>query len=373
VACPKGVNAFLRRAPAGAPALRVLNSHRRWHIVGLEKEVKDAALSGSGSSDWGSKFQLRISVPPLAEFVSAAGPLGGVMNSQLRYTPMHYFDVPFAVTVAILVVACSAPTPRPTGDAATYQDAKGMFRKGRFDRTLEFTEGLAEQKPPKEFTQRAQVLRSITYAGLMQGYKDLAEGYGKGSEATKNPHFQIEYKRIRNDALHAGGQAALGLGEVAHSLTEGGQIAKEVTLDAAYPASEGPLEVAELIKVRTGAWIEPDQQEAAAKAAQLKGVDEVLGAVVEGDRSKARNAMNAGPVKIEGADFAIFLGRQLVDAAGFFDRKHLGDYQKLKLLCGVADDSATAALALLKDKPDKDKEKAAKKIQDQVKAVVKAT
>jgi hypothetical protein len=296
------------------------------------------------------------------------------MSNKLCHPSIEYcFAVSASVTVAMLLVACSAPTPRPTGDAATYQDAKDMFKKGRFDRTLEFTEGLAQQKPSKEFTRRAQVLRVVTYAGLMQGYKDLAEGYGKGSEATKNPRFQVEYKRLRSDALHAGGQAALGLGEVAHSLTDGGQIEKELILDAPYPASEGPLEVAELIKVRTGAWIEPEQQEAAAKAAQLKGIDEVLAAVVGGDRSKARNAMNAGPVKIEGADFAIFLGRQLVDAAGFFDRKHMADYQKLKLLCGVADESATAALALLKEKPNTDEEKAAKKVQDQVKAALKVT
>ena len=296
------------------------------------------------------------------------------MNSKLRHASIVYcFVVSAVITIAMLFVACSAPTPRPTGDAAVYQDAQDMFKKGRFDRTLEFTLGLAQQKPPKEFTRRAQVLSLVTYGGLMQGYKYLAEGYGKGSETTKNPHFEVEYKRMRNDALHAGGQAALGLGEVAHSLNDGGQIAKELILEAPYPTSEGPLEVAELIKVRTGAWIEPNQQEAALKAAQLKGIDDVLGAVVGGDRSKARNAMNAGPVKIEGADFAIFLGRQLVDAAGFFDRKHLADYQKLKLLCSVADESATSALALLKEKPGNDKEKAAKKIQDQVKALLKAT
>ncbi len=295
------------------------------------------------------------------------------MNNILRRPPKAYcFVLSAGVAVAMLPVACSAPTPRPTGDAATYQDAKVMFKRGRFDRTLEFTEDLSKQKPPKEFTQRAQVLRLVTHAGLMQGYKDLAEGYGKGSETTKNPHFEVEYKRMRGDALHAGGQAALGLGEVAHALTEGGQIAKELTLEAPYPTGEGPLEVPELIKVRTGAWIEPEQQDAAAKAAQLKGIDEVLEAAVGGDRSKARNAMNAGPVQIEGADFAIFLGRQLVDAAGFFDRKRLLDYQKLKALCSEADEAATAALTLLKDKPDKDKAKAAKKIRDQVKATLKA-
>jgi hypothetical protein len=298
--------------------------------------------------------------------------LGGVMNDRIGHPPTFCSYVVAAGIAAILFVACSAPTPRPTGDAATYEDAKTMFKRGRFDRTLEFTEESARQRPPKEFTQRAQVLRLVAYAGLMQGYRDLAEGYDKGSETTKNPHFATEYKRMRNDALHAGGQAALGLGEVAHRLTEGGQIAKEVTLEAPYPTSEGPLEVPELLKVRTGAWIEPDQQDAAVKAAQLKGLDDVLGAAVGGDRSKARSAMNAGPVKIDGADFAIFLGHQLVDAAGFFDRKRLRDYQRLKALCDEADHAATAALTLLKDKPDKDKVKAAKKIQEQAKATLKA-
>jgi hypothetical protein len=296
------------------------------------------------------------------------------MNQKLHYLPtLHYSTVSAGIVVAVLLAGCSAPTPRPTGDAATYQDAKDMFKKGRFDRVLEFTDELAREKPPKEYTERAQVLRLINYAGMMQGYKDLADAYGKASEATKNPHFETDYKRMRNDALHAGGQAALGLGDVAHRLTEGGQIEKELTLDAPYPTTEGPLEVPELIKARSGAWIEPDQQDAAAKAAQLKGIDEVLGEAVGGDRSKARNAMNAGPLKIEGTDFAIFLGQQLVDAAGFFSAKRLSDYQKLKVLCGVADQSATAALALLKEKPDKDKATAVKKIQDQVKAALKAT
>jgi hypothetical protein len=295
------------------------------------------------------------------------------MNEKVDHLPTFYCSILSAgVAVALLLVACSAPTPRPTGDAATYEDAKTMFKRGRFDRTLEFTEELATQRPNKDFTQRAQVLRLVTYAGIMQGYKELAEGYGKGSETTKNPHFEVEYKRMRNDALHAGGQAALGLGDVAHRLAEGGQIANELTLEAPYPTSEGPLELAELIKVRTGAWIEPEQQDAAAKSAQLKGIDDVLGAAVGGDRAKARNAMNAGPVKIEGVDFAIFLGHQLVDAAGFFDRKRMRDYQKLKSLGDVANEAATAALTLLKETPDTDKVKAAKKIQDQVKAALKA-
>jgi hypothetical protein len=44
---------------------------------------------------------------------------------------------------------------------------------------------------------------------------------------------------------------------------------------------------------------------------------------------------------------------------------------KLRTLCGEADEAAKAALALLKESPDKDKEKAAKKLQDDVKTALK--
>lgn len=105
--------------------------------------------------------------------------------------------------------------------------------------------------------------------------------------------------------------------------------------------------------------------------AQRKGIDDALAEVITGDRSKARASLMAGPVKLGGVDFALFLGKQLLNGASFFDRKHMRDSQKLRILCGEADDAGKAALALLKDTPHKDKEKGVKKLQDQIKTALK--
>ena len=271
----------------------------------------------------------------------------------------------------VLVLACSAPVPRPTGVAYEFDSAKDMFKKGRFDKALDFTDSPASASPPNAFTQRALLLRVAIYSGQVKGYKELVDAYRKGADATKNTRFKADYERLRHDYLQYGTRLALGLGDTAHRLTEGEQLPKELTLEAPYPTTEGPQTLPPLARVIEGGWIEPEEQEAVARDAQVKGIDDALAEMVGGDRSKARTALTAGAVKIGGADFGIFLGKQLLEAAGFFDRKHMRDSMKFRTLCQEADESAKASLALLKDAPDKDKEKAAKKLQDNIKTALK--
>jgi hypothetical protein len=270
-----------------------------------------------------------------------------------------------------LMASCSAPVPRPTGVAFEYESAKEMFMKGRFDRALDFTDAPAKASPPNEFTQRARVLQVAIYTGMVKANKELADAYTDGAEKTKNPRFQGEFGRLRHDHLQYGTRAALGLGEVAHRITEGETVSKEFTLDAPFPSAEGPVEVVQLKRVIDGGWIEPEDQEAAALDAQRKGINDALAELAGGDRSKARAAMLAGPVTIDGVDFAIFLGKQLLEGASLFDRDHMRDPQKLRVLCDEADEAAKAALALLKDTPDRQKQRTAKKLQDDIKAAVR--
>ena len=54
-----------------------------------------------------------------------------------------------------------------------------------------------------------------------------------------------------------------------------------------------------------------------------------------------------------------------------FDRHHGRDPQKMLTLCDEGDVAVKAALAQFKDKPDKDLEKEAKKLQDQFKTIRK--
>jgi hypothetical protein len=189
---------------------------------------------------------------------------------------------------------------------------------------------------------------------------------------TNNSHFKAEYDRLRDDNMQYGMRAALGLAETAHQLLEGGKVSKELILQAPYPSVEGPLEVTDLAHVREGGWIEPDHQDSAAVDSLNKGVEDTLAEAVSGDRSKARSLLASGSTTINGLDFTLFLGNQLVAAAGFFDRRHGQDPLKLRTVCEEGFEAVKTADALLKETPDKDKEKQVKKLEDQIKTTLKS-
>ena len=287
-------------------------------------------------------------------------------------SPLHFQRVLVVLLASLaLTLSCSAPVQRPTGPAADYQDAKDMFKRSRFDRALEFSDGLASASPATKYTERAQVLRVVIFTGQVESYKELVEAYTKGADETKNTHFIAEYERLRQDNLQYGMRAALGLAETAHQLLEGGKVSKELILEAPYPSVEGPLEVADLAHVREGGWIEPDHQDAAAVDSLNKGIDDALAEAVSGDRSKARSALASGSTQIDGLDFTLFLGNQLMEAASLFDRKHSSDPLKLRAICNEGYEAVKAAEGLLKETPDQDKEKQVKKLEDQIKTTLK--
>ncbi len=276
------------------------------------------------------------------------------------------------ITFFLLTVSCSPPAQQHvSGPGSDYEKAKDMFKQGRFDRCVEITNALTTGSSPNSFTERARVLQAVVYAGMLDAYKELAEAYAKGADKSKNPRFKSEYNRLRGENLQYATRAALGLAETAHQITMEGTVPKEVTLEAAYPSTEGPMEVQELQRVQQGGWIEPEQQESASIEAVRKGIDNALAGIVAGDRSQARTALARGSAKIDGVGFAIFLGNRLVDGAVVFDRKHYRDSQRLKTLCTEAEEATSAAEVLLKESPNAEKSKQIKKLQDRIKTTLK--
>jgi hypothetical protein len=273
--------------------------------------------------------------------------------------------------VLIFLAGCGPTVQRPAGAAGDYFDATDLFQKGDFSRSIQFSEGLANSSPPTPYTDRARVLRTVIFSGQIKAYKELADAYSSGWGKTKDPHFRSEYGSQRQNNLQYGREAALNLDQVAIQLTKGGSIPKDLTLEAPYPTSEGPVVMAQLNRVRDGGGIESVDQDAAAIDAQRKGIDDTLGEIVGGGRAAARSALKAGPVKLDNYKFAIFLTKQLENGAGIFDKNHLHDPEKYRTLYREADEVAKAALATLKDNPDKDKEKEIKKLQDQIKTSLK--
>jgi hypothetical protein len=255
--------------------------------------------------------------------------------------------------------------------AYDYDAAKDMLKRGRFDRVLEFTDDLFNASPPNAFTERARVLRVAVLSGEVRAYTELADAYRKGADSTKDARIKAEFERLRHDYLQYGSTRALELGEVAHTYTEIKTLPKEVALDASYPTTEGPLTVPELTRVMEGGWIESPEQEAAARGARLKGIDDALAEMVGGDRAKARTMLSAGPVNINGVDYALYLGKWLLQGATLYDRQHADDPGKAEPVCSEATKLADLALALLKESPNADKEKAVRQLQDDVKRTLK--
>jgi hypothetical protein len=271
----------------------------------------------------------------------------------------------------LLIGACSPPVERPTGLAYQYDAAKDMLKRGRFDRVLEFTDDLFKASPPNAFTERARVLRVAVLSGEVKAYIELTDAYRKGADNTKEARIKAEFERLRHDYLQYGSTRALQLGEVAHTYTEIKTLPKEVVLEATYPTTEGLLTVPQLTRVMEGSWIEAPEQEAAAHGAQLKGIEDALAEMVGGDHAKARTLLTAGPVKIDGVDYALYVGKRLLQGAILYDRSHADDPGKAEPLCSEANGLADLALALLKESPNKDKETAVKQLQDDVKRTLK--
>jgi len=272
----------------------------------------------------------------------------------------------------VVLASCGPSTSNPSAQTSPYDRAKEAFKSGQLDKALDLTDKLATATPPEDSTDRARVLRAVIYSGELKGAKELAEAYNKGAEKATASPARSGYHRLQHDTLVTAGKAALGLAATAHQIAPDGVIAKELTLDASYPAAEGSSEIKELATVEAGTLISPDQQDSASVDAMRKGVDDALGEVVGGDRAKARNVLASGSTKLEGTAFAIFLAQQLAEGAVVFDKHHSLDPQRLRSLCDEGDETLKAASALLKDTPNKDQEKEVKKLQDKLKALRKS-
>lgn len=277
------------------------------------------------------------------------------------------------ILLSLFLAACSSSVSPPKGAGVDYQQAKVMFKQGDLDRALSLTDAMAEEKTDNPDTLNARVLRAIIYSGRIDAYRELADTYKKGSDIATKSQAVTSYNRRRSNALQYGGEAALNLGEVVMQMTSKPDFPKELTLDAPWPDAEAPLVIDAFARIRRGAWVPEEAQDRAGLDAQHKGIDDVLAELVGGDRSKARASMEAGPVKLNGLDFALFLEKQIVEGLDLFGPKYLANPGQLKALSDVANRLGSPIEATLKENPDKGKEAAFKKFQKQIKDAEKFT
>jgi hypothetical protein len=275
--------------------------------------------------------------------------------------------------LTLFLAACSSSVSPPKGPGVDYQQAQVMFKQGNLDRALTLTDAMVEGDADSPGATEARVLRAVIYSARIDAYREEADTYKKGSDVATKSQAVASYNRRRSNALQYGTEAALNLGEDIMQLTSKPDFPKEFTLDAPWPSAEGPAVIEEFARIGRGAWVPEETQDSAALDAQHKAIADVLGEVVGGDRNKARKAMEAGPVKLNGLDFALFLEKQMVEGLELFGPKYLASPGQLKTLCDVANRLGPPIEAMLKENPDKAKEAEFKKLQKQIKDLEKLT
>ena len=278
-----------------------------------------------------------------------------------------------SIFLILCITACSSSIAPPKGSGVDYQQAKIMFKQGDFDRALSLTDAMAADKGNTPVTLSARVLRATIYSGRIDAYRELADTYKKGSSFATKSRTVTSYNRHRSNALQYGGEAALSLGEVVMQLTSKPEFPKEFTLDAPWPDVAGPKVIDAFARIQRGAWVPEAAQESAGVDAQRRGIADTLAELLGGDRSTTRAALGAGPIKLSGLDFALFLERKMVDGLELFGPKYLANPGRLKSLCDVTIRLGPRIEAMLKEKPDKTKEAEFKKAQQQIKDAGKYT
>ncbi|MGA8182367.1 MAG: hypothetical protein WB819_01850 [Terriglobia bacterium] len=254
-----------------------------------------------------------------------------------------------------------------------YQQAKVMFKQGNLDRALSLTDAMAAGNANSPNTLNARVMRAVIYSGRIDVYRELADTYKKGAQVATKSQTVASYNRRRSNALQFGSEAALNLGEVVMQFTSEPEFPKDLALDASWPSVEGPQVIDAFTRIRRGAWVTEDSQDSAAIDAQHKAIADVLGELIGGDHSKARTAMEAGPVKLNSLDFALFLEKQMVEGVELFGPKYLANPGQLKTLCGAAERLVPPIETMLKENADKAKAAEFKKLQKRIKDAEKFT
>jgi hypothetical protein len=322
-------------------------------------------------------MKTRLAAPSRRSARAGAAPENGPIHLNRVTSRNRHSGVRLVCTAVALalMVACSSSTPKVSGPGASYESAKEFFARGHsanYDHALDTLETLSNADPPNDYTNRARVLRAVILSGEFEGYTSLAEAYEKGADKATDSAVRSEYTSLYRDTMRQAGEISLGFAETALQLTKGGQVPKDLTLEAPYPVSLASISSATLDKIEKGVKVGEDEEQDATLGAPGMGIAKMLSAVVGGDQDTVKSKMNAGPVPLDQVKFALFLGNELANSASLFDKKHIYDPGKYKQLAGLAQGVGQATAALLKESPDPDAEKSLKKLQDQIKAGLKA-
>jgi hypothetical protein len=290
------------------------------------------------------------------------------MNSFLwsRHFPWY---VPLVFGLSIL--GCNQVPKAARGSPEySYSEAKRAVAEVKYEKAISLAGDVQTKFPDSDYAGKARILRIVLFAGLSEGYKNIADAYISGFEKSiRNPGL---LRSTAFDYYRKQKTEALGLYETASYFLKNFSEKTSYDLDCEFPKKD-VTDNTRLNEIRQGNILDSDQRRVAEEDELQNGVIRSLAAFVgaSGDRAKARKLLASGPRPLDHAEFLVILGRTFMDNQKLFGRSALNDTQNFRQFYQKASECTNLALKILKQKPNKGLQIQADQLEAEIKALEK--
>ncbi|MBN8731860.1 MAG: hypothetical protein J0L64_15055 [Acidobacteria bacterium] len=269
------------------------------------------------------------------------------------------------ISLQLILTGCSGggpPAVKPGTNAFYWQAANENFPKGDYLKTSDQLERV--MRTDNEFKPKAQPWRLALLAGMMNGYRELANQYELGGRTNKaNPGT---FRKLASNYRGMASRSAMALADAYKDFSKD-KPQGDVELVFPYPGRGTTGMPPSVLKIAAGN-VPTDNDIATVEAAMLqrgvlRAVCDAVGA--PGDAAKAQEMMKTTPVTVPRAKFEMGLARAFYDASEIFNPYKGSEPVRQRIML----ETAAKALKNGPDAKDKDVVELSKKIDGDTKAL----
>lgn len=268
------------------------------------------------------------------------------------------------IALQLILTGCSGGPPpiKPGTNAFYWQAANENFPKGDYLKTSDQLERV--MRTDNEFKPKAQPWRLALLAGMMNGYRELANHYELGGRANKaNPGT---FRKLTSTYRGMASRTAVALADAYKDFSKD-KPQGDVEIVFPYPGRGSTAMPPSALKLAAGN-VPTESDIAAVEAAMLqrgvlRAVCDVVGA--PGDAAKTQEIMKTTPVTVPRAKFEMGLAKAFYDASEIFNPYKGSEPVRQRIML----DTAAKALKNGPDAKDKDVVELNKKIDNDTKAL----
>ena len=287
------------------------------------------------------------------------------------HTSVH--DYLSACLVAIVCLTAAGCSQKPQVDQNTpeyfFSQMKDAIRDGRYEKAISWASDLRTTFPRSEQADKARLLKIIVLAGLSDAYRNIAEAYLAGMEASPE-----QYGKLRSTAFNIHRKrksVALSLYQASDRFLKRHSPQSTYVLESSWPADASNQSSEQLDQIRSGELLDSEEQELLEVNEQPVGVARTLARFVgtEEDHALAQKTLEQGSVDLVPSGLLVTLTQCLLDNQKLFGREGLSEHKNYALFLMEAAESLKLALTSLQDRPDEAIQLRADELKAQIEAM----